>query len=52
MVDDILSEIKRCEIDEKTIIGFESEYDFMQLSVDLTIRILGTLPIFILQKVS
>ena len=39
MVDDILSEIKRCEIDEKTIIGFESEYDFMQLSVDLTIEV-------------
>ncbi|MBJ6802185.1 DUF5677 domain-containing protein [Geomonas propionica] len=39
MVDDILSEIKRCEIDETAIIGFESEYDFMELSVDLTIEV-------------
>ncbi|MBB5349523.1 hypothetical protein JWG42_14030 [Desulfoprunum benzoelyticum] len=39
MVDDILSEIKQCEIDERKIVEFDSEYDFMQLSVDLTIEV-------------
>lgn len=39
MVDDILSKIRRCEIDERRIHGFESEYDFMQLLVDIMIEV-------------